>query len=166
MNIALVGFTNSYNDRQWLDMARAFLARHDPPCAWTDPQPHVFDLRGPHGRNFLDDRGQYDIVILFAIYNPPTGSRRLTKSLGRHVGQTALAANHARETWAERLAKTGARYLFVFRRPDSVTGEWLGEIPCYTKRPDQPGVFGVSIYQHNHHHASTPSPTPDPIQDR
>ena len=34
VTIALVGFTDSYNDRRWLEMAGAWVARHDP---WRSP---------------------------------------------------------------------------------------------------------------------------------
>jgi len=34
----------------------------------------VFDLRGENGQNFLDDQGEYDAVVLIAIYNPPMES--------------------------------------------------------------------------------------------
>ncbi|QOV88326.1 hypothetical protein [Humisphaera borealis] len=146
MNIALVGFTNSYNDQQWLEMARAWAAGHDPHRPSANATRHVFDLRGERGRNFLDDQGTYDIVILFAIYNPPQ-SANLQKSKGRQRGQTSLAVNHSRDNWAGRLSRTAARYLFIFRRPDSVSGEWLGEITHYEKLPEQAGVFGVSIYR-------------------
>jgi hypothetical protein len=149
VNIALVGFTDSYNDQQWLEMARAWLTRHDPALAhaWPAATRDRFDLRGDHGRNFLDDRGQYDVVVLFAIYNPPAQSAELHRALGRRRGQTSLAPSHSREDWAARLSRTGATYLFVFRRDDSVDGQWLGEIDPYQKHPETPGVFGVSIYQ-------------------
>lgn len=146
MNIALVGFTRSYNDQQWLQMAAAWIATNDPAVPWSAANQSVFDLRGETGRNFLDDPGEYDIVILFAIYNPPMQSPEFQKALGRRRGQTSLAINHSRENWAHRLARTKAKYLFVFRRDDSVDGEWLGEIDQYQKLPEQPGVFGVTIY--------------------
>ena len=147
MNIALVGFTNSYNDQRWLEMAGAWVAEHDPAMAWASARRTVFDLRGEKGLNFLDDRGEYDVVVLFAIYNPPMDSVEFQRALGRRRGQTSLAANHSRENWAERLSRTRAKYLFVFRRDDSVDGEWLGEIEQYEKQPEQAGVFGVSIYR-------------------
>jgi hypothetical protein len=149
VKIALVGFTDSYNDRQWLAMAGAWVARRDPALAqgWASAPREAFDLRGGHGRNFLDDRGEYDVVVLFAIFNPPAQSPDLRRSLGRQRGQQSLAANHSRENWAARLSRTGARYLFVFRRDESVDGEWLGEIDRYERQPESPGVFGVSIYQ-------------------
>jgi len=147
VNIALVGFTNSYNDQRWLEMAEAWAAEHDPERPWTSATRTIFDLRGEHGLNFLDDTGQYDVVVLFAIYNPPAPSVELQRSLGRRRGQTSLALNHSRENWTARLSRTSARVLFVFRRDDSVDGQWLGEIEHYEKHPDQPGVFGMSIYR-------------------
>lgn len=147
MDIALVGFTNSYNDQQWLEMARAWAAEHDPQSPWTNATRRVFDLRGEKGLNFLDDDGRYDVVILFAIYNPPPQSDELQKSKGLRRGQTSLAINHSRDNWVARLSRTSARYLFVFRRPDSVSGDWLGKIEHYERLPEQPGVFGVSIYR-------------------
>ena len=147
MKIALVGFTDSYNDQRWLEMAGAWVARHDPALTWTSATREVFDLRGEHGRNFLDDRGEYDVVVLFAVYNPPAQSAEFHRALGRRRGQTSLAANHSRENWAARLSRSGAKYLFVFRRDDSVDGEWLGEIDGYERQAESPGVFGVSIYQ-------------------
>jgi hypothetical protein len=147
VKIALVGFTDSYNDRQWLEMAGAWVARHDPALPWASAARQVFDLRGERGVNFLDDRGQYDVVVLFAIYNPPAQSAEFRRALGRRRGQTSLAANHSRANWTDRLSRTRARYLFVFRRDDSVDGEWLGEIDRYERLPESPGVFGVSTYQ-------------------
>jgi hypothetical protein len=149
VKIALVGFTDSYNDQQWLEMAAAWVARHDPPLtpAWASANRQVFDLRGRHGRNFLDDTGECDVVVLFAIYNPPPDSPEFRRALGRQRGQTSLATNHSRETWATRLSQTNAKYLFVFRRDDSIDGQWLGEINGYEKHPERPGVFGLSIYQ-------------------
>ncbi len=149
MNIALVGFTNSYNDQQWLKMAAAWVAEHDPAQvpAWESAKPRRFDLRGESGLNFLDDQGEYDFVVLFAIFNPPIQSPEFQEALGRQRGQTSLALNHSRENWANRLSRTRAKYLFVFRRDDSINGEWLGEIEHYARKPEQPGVFGVSIYR-------------------
>ncbi len=150
MNIALVGFTNSYNDQQWLAMAGAWVAEQEPAAgwssAWAAADRTVFDLRGEKGLNFLDDCGEYDVVVLFAIYNPPAGSGELQRALGRRRGQTSLAANHSRDNWAARLSRTRAKYLLVFRRPDSVDGDWLREIEHYEKQPEQAGVFGMSIY--------------------
>lgn len=147
--MALVGFTRSYNDLQWLEKARVWAAAHEPAVAeaWTTATQSVFDLRGDSGRNFLDDAGEYEVVVLFAIYNPPTESPDFRKALGRRSGQTSLAPNHSRERWTHRLSGTGARILFVFRREDSVDGRWLGEIDRYEKLPEQEGVFGVSIYR-------------------
>jgi hypothetical protein len=146
MNIALVGFTRSYNDLRWLEMADAWLAEHDPAVPWASAKNAIFDLRGQNGQNFLDDVGEYDAVVLFAIFNPPNESREFQRALGRRRGQTSLAPNHSRQTWAHRLTRTNAKYLFVFRRDDSVDGQWLGEIDHYQKLPEQQGVFGVSIY--------------------
>ena len=147
MRIALVGFTDSYNDRRWLEMAGAWVARHDPALPWASAARRVFDLRGGQGVNFLDDRGEYDAVVLFAIYNPPAEGAAFRRAVGRRRGQTSLAANHSRENWVGRLSRTRARYLFVFRRDDSVDGEWLGEVDRYERLAETPGVFGVSIYR-------------------
>jgi hypothetical protein len=147
VDIALVGFTRSYNDLQWLEMAGAWVAAHEPAMPWAVAAQTVFDLRGENGRNFFDDDGEYDVVVLFAIYNPPIESGEFRKALGRRRGQTSLALNHSRQTWAHRLSRTRAKYLFVFRRDDSVDGQWLGEIDEYNRLPEQPGVFGVSIYE-------------------
>ncbi len=147
MNIALVGFTNSYNDQRWLEMAGAWVAEHDPAMPWRPATRTVFDLRGANGLNFLDDRGEYGVVVLFAIYNPTMQSAQFQRALGRRRGQTSLAVNHSRENWAERLSRTQAKYLLIFRRDDSVDGEWLGEIEHYEKQPEQAGAFGVSIYR-------------------
>ena len=147
MNIALVGFTNSYNDQRWLEMAGAWMAEHDPASAWASATRKVFDLRGENGLNFLEDRGEYDVVVLFAIYNPPTQSMAFQRALGRRRGQTSLAANHSRENWTARLSHTRAKYLFIFRRDDSIDGEWLGEIEHYGRQPERAGVFGMSIYR-------------------
>lgn len=147
MNIALVGFTNSYNDQRWLEMAGAWVGEHDPAMAWASASRCVFDLRGSSGLNFLDVRGQYDVVILFAIFNPPMQSREFQRAVGRRSGQTSLPANHSRENWAERLSRSGAKYLLIFRRDDSVDGDWLGEINHYERHPERPGVFGMSVYE-------------------
>ena len=149
MTIALVGFTDSYNDRRWLEMAGAWVARHDPALPWASAARQVFDLRGGRGANFLDDRGEYDVVVLFAIYNPPADSAAFRRAVGRRRGQTSLAANHSRANWTGRLSRTRARYLFVFRRDDSVDGAWLGEIDRYERLAESPGVFGVSTYRRN-----------------
>jgi hypothetical protein len=146
VDIALVGFTGSYNDLQWLEMAGAWVGAHEPGMGWESARRWVFDLRGEGGRNFLDDGGEYDVVVLFAIYNPPMESREFRQALGRRRGQTSLALNHSREAWGERLSRTVAKYLFVFRRDDSVDGEWLGEIEGYERLVESPGVFGVSVY--------------------
>jgi len=146
VDIALVGFTGSYNDLRWLEMAGAWIGAHEPAMPWASATQTVFDLRGENGQNFLNDDGEYDAVVLFAIYNPPSESREFRRAVGRRRGQTSLAPNHSRETWANRLSRTRAKYLFVFRRDDSVDGQWLGEIDQYHKLPEQPGVFGVSIY--------------------
>jgi hypothetical protein len=149
VDIALVGFTRSYNDLQWLEMVRAWAAAHDPAMAeaWTTATQKVFDLRGGAGRNFLDDGGEYGVVVLFAVYNPPTDSPDFRKALGRRSGPTSLAPNHSRERWAHRLSGTRAKLLFVFRREDSVDGRWLGDLDRYEKLPEEPGVFGMSIYR-------------------
>lgn len=147
MDIALVGFTRSYNDYQWLVMAGAWVAANEPEMAWASADKSVFDLRGEGGQNFLDNDGDFDAVILFAIYNPPAESKELRQALGRRRGQTSLATNHSRDAWADRLSRTKAKYLFVFRRDNSVDGQWLGEIDQYLKLPEQLGVFGVSIYR-------------------
>ena len=146
MKIALVGFTRSYNDLRWLEMAGDWVTAHEPSMPWASAAQKVFDLRGEKRKNFLDDTGEYDVVVLFAIYNPPTGSQEFAQALGRCQGQTSLAPNHSREAWANRLSRTRAKYLFVFRRDDSVDGRWLGEIDPYNRLLEQPGVFGVSIY--------------------
>ena len=147
VDIALVGFTNSYNDQRWLEMAGAWVAAHDPAMAWASAGRIVFDLRGANGSNFLNDQGEYGAVVLFAIYNPPMHSVPFQRAIGRQRGQTSLAANHSRDNWAARLSRTRAKYLFIFRRDDSINGDWLGEIEHYEKSPEQPGVFGVSIYR-------------------
>ena len=146
MKIALVGFTGSYNDSRWLEMAGAWVASHEPELPWGLAERAVFDLRGANGQNFLNDDGEYDVVILFAIYNPPSESWGFRRALGRRRGQTSLAPNHSRDSWVNRLSRTKAKYLFVFRRDDSVDGQWLGEIDQYHRQPEQSGVFGVSIY--------------------
>jgi len=146
VDIALVGFTRSYNDQQWLKMAAAWVAANEPAMSWGSAAQTAFDLRGEAGRNFLDDRGEYEIVILFAIYNPPTPSPEFQKALGRRRGQTSLALNHSQKNWADQLSRTKAKYVFVFRRDNSVDGQWLGEIDHYQKLPEQVGVFGMSIY--------------------
>jgi hypothetical protein len=147
--MALVGFTRSYNDLQWLEMARVWAAAHEPAMAeaWATARQKVFDLRGEAGRNFLDHAGEYEVVVLFAIYNPPADSPDFRKALGRRRGQTSLALNHSRERWAHRLSATRAKVLFVFRREDSVDGRWLGDIDGYEKLPEESGVFGLSIYR-------------------
>ncbi len=106
--MALVGFTRSYNDLQWLEMARVWAAEHEPAMgeAWATATQRIFDLRGGAGRNFLDDEGEYEVVVLFAIYNPPADSPDFRKALGRRRGQTSLAPNHSRERWARRLSGT------------------------------------------------------------
>jgi hypothetical protein len=149
VNIALVGFTNSYNDQQWLKMAKAWVAQHDPALAvaWDTAKQSVHDLRGDHGSNFLDDRGEYDVVVLFAIFHPSGDSSELRRALGRNRGQTSLASNHSRDNWAARLSRSKAKYLLVFRRPDSVSGEWLGQIERYAQQPERPGAFGLSVYR-------------------
>lgn len=128
-------------------MAGAWMAERDPAMPWETATRSVFDLRGQSGRNFLDDRGEYDIVVLFAIYNPPMQSAEFQRALGRRSGQTSLAINHSRENWTAHLSRTKAKYLFVFRRDDSIDGEWLGEIDRYEKLPERAGVFGMSIYR-------------------
>lgn len=161
MDIALVGFTRSYNDLQWLEMVRAWAVAHEPAMAeaWATAAQTVFDLRGENGRNFLDDEGEYEVVVLFAIYNPPAESPELRKALGRRRGQTSLALNHSRERWVHRLSGTRAKVLFVFRREDSVDGGWLGDIDRYEKLPEKTGVFGVSIYRRlSEGHPPPPSP--------
>ena len=55
--------------------------------------------------NFLDDRGEYDAVVLFAIYNPPSPSPAFRRAVGRRRGQASLAANHSRENWTDRLSR-------------------------------------------------------------
>src|SRR4051794_11718661 len=100
-------------------MVGAWLADHDASMAWTQARHTVFDLRGPGRLNFLDDVGEYDVVVLFAIFNPPLESKELRRAIGRRQGQTSLAANHSRQNWVARLSGTKARYLFVFRRDDS-----------------------------------------------
>jgi hypothetical protein len=139
VNIALVGFTRSYNDFQWLEMAGAWVAAREPAIPWASATKAVFDLRGENGQNFLDDDGEYDAVVLFAIYNPPGEGRELQRALGRRRGQTSLAPNHSRQAWTDRLSRTKAKYLFVFRRDDSVDGQWLGEIDHYRRLPERPG---------------------------
>jgi len=146
VNIALVGFTNSYNDQRWLEMAEAWAAEHDPDLLWTPARRMVFDLRGERGLNFLNDCGRYDVVVLFAIFNPPMQSVEFQRALGRRRGQTSLALNHSRDNWVTRLSRTSAKYLFIFRRDDSINGEWLGQIEHFQKQPERLGVFGVSIY--------------------
>ena len=91
-----MGFTRSYNDLQWLEMARVWAAAHEPVMAeaWATATQQVFDLRGGAGRNFLDDGGEYEVVVLFAIYNAPTDSPDFRKALGRRSGQTSLALNY------------------------------------------------------------------------
>src|SRR5947209_15077122 len=66
VDIALVGFTRSYNDLQWLEMVRVWAAAHEPAMAeaWATATQKVFDLRGGAGRNFLDDGGEYEVVVL------------------------------------------------------------------------------------------------------
>ena len=148
VRIALVGFTNSYNDLQWLEMARVWGAKHDSAMAtaWESARRPVFDLRGPAGQNFLDDAGRYDVVVLFAIYNPPVDSAEFQRAFAINRGQTSLAINHSRENWTARLSRSMAKYLFVFRRDNSIDGSWLGEIEHYLKHPERAGVFGFSIY--------------------
>lgn len=149
MKLALVGYTDSYNDRQWQAMAGDWVARNDPALAsaWPNAAREIFDLRGANGRNFLDDRGEYDAVVLFAIYNPPAGDPTALRRALRQRGQQSLPPNHSRDNWAARLARTDAKYLFVFRRPDSVDGRWLGAIDGYEKDPETLGVFGLSVYR-------------------
>jgi hypothetical protein len=147
VDIALVGFTNSYNDQRWLEMAGAWVAEHDPATAWASARRIVFDLRGACGSNFLDDQREYGAVVLFAIYNPPMHSAQFQRAIARPRGQTSLAENHSRDNWAARLSRTRAKLLFIFRRDDSISGEWLGEIEHYERSPEHAGVFGVSIYR-------------------
>ena len=96
MDVALVGFTRSYNDLQWLEMAGAWVAAREPSMPWATATRTTFDLRGEGCRNFLDDTGVYDAVVLFAIYNPPAESEAFRKALGSRRGQTSLASNHSR----------------------------------------------------------------------
>src|ERR1700710_788229 len=114
-------------------MAGAWVAAHEPTMPWASATQTVFDLRGENGQNFLDGQGEYDAVVLFAIYNPPMESQEFRQALGRRCGQTSLSLNHSRDAWTNRLSQTKAKYLFVFRRDDSVDGQWLGEINQYNR---------------------------------
>ena len=83
MKITLIGFTDSYNDQRWLEMVGAWVAQHDPALAWALATREVFDLRGKDGSNFLDDRGEYDVVVLLPTVVPSFTSRRFSSSASR-----------------------------------------------------------------------------------
>ena len=91
MDLALVGFTNSYNDKRWLEMAAAWVAEHDPALPGASATRKVFDLRGANGVNFLDDAGEYGVVVLFAIYNPPKHSAETRYGTPRTTCVTSAA---------------------------------------------------------------------------
>jgi hypothetical protein len=80
VKIALVGFTDSYNDQRWLEIAGAWVARHALALAWASATREVFDLRGKHGSNFLDDSGS---MTSSSASPSTTRRRRARRSIGR-----------------------------------------------------------------------------------
>jgi hypothetical protein len=121
---ANVGWTGSEADHDRLTWAVGWMIEAHPalPCTkerWTFED---FDLGAD--RDFLLDRGRYDLVILHLLYDVRhawTGNR----------GMFALSPWHDPERWRVRLRATQAAFIFTFGDWTEVSGETLGRIEGY-----------------------------------
>lgn len=143
LRIGLVGWEGSGTDRSMLRWAEDYLSsteersysKYDEESKWGTTTKYDIDIadRWEHadkdfinlaqGRDFLEEQGTYDIVILCWVFGPTT--YRGTE------GGLNVSKKHTSEEWKTRLTATGAKYIFAFGDETEVGGEYLGSIPGY-----------------------------------
>lgn len=90
------------------------------------------------GKDFLLDKGRYDIVALHYLFGPPPNYSLLP-------GNEFLVSPHQnKENWRKRLLETGAEVIVTFGSFTEVSYFYLGDLPGYdVKTYKLPGVWSV-----------------------
>jgi hypothetical protein len=143
LRLGLVGWEGSGTDRSMLRWAGDYLSsteersydRFDQESKWGTATNYDADIAErwedadkdfinlAQGRDFLEESGTYDVVILCWIFGPTT--YRGTE------GVLNVSKKHTPEEWKARLVATGAKYIFAFGNKTEVGGHYLGSIPGY-----------------------------------
>jgi hypothetical protein len=117
------------NDRHHIDMVYAWLADNGYSMEYFRPQIRTDDFIDLNdGRDFLQERHEYEMVILHHVYSP-----HKLKHPRNPLGQSPFRYSryHSKEEWVSRLIGTGAAFIFAFGNYDEVCGDYLGELPGY-----------------------------------
>lgn len=125
--IAHVGWTKSPEDLGRLELWFKYLdSINKPEYQWLKPV--FFDLG--KGKDFLNDNGQYQAVILHFIFRGGFYVKQ-----GIQVKQSALRISELSSwgAWRKRLAATGADYITSFGGISEVSGSYLCDVPSYGK---------------------------------
>lgn len=128
---------------------RAALAR------WIiENRPHLFKARQVKhtfidlhkGKDFLTDRGRYDVVALHYLFGPPDDRLDAVAHLREQMGGNdfLISRRHSRDNWRNRLLQTGAEVIVAFGGGTEVSRAYLGDLPGYdVKTYHQPGTYSV-----------------------
>lgn len=144
LSIGNVGSFDSPNDVNRVYMMSDWLASKDPQYAEGVTQFSHDNIDLNSGRDFLKESLNYDIVVLHDIFNPLDAGDRNRK------GIFSTSPHHKSEIWVNKLASSGADYIFVFGSWGEIGGWWLGDIPGYDK------IKGSSEYQTVYRNQSLP----------
>jgi hypothetical protein len=124
ITIGNIGSFGSLNDQNRLYMVDDWLFRNDP--EYVDGASYSHDnVDLNHGRDFLRESKSYNVIVLHDIYNPVDDVDR------QKGGIFSVSPHHGPGQWVQKLAASGADYIFVFGSWGEIGGWWLGEIPGY-----------------------------------
>lgn len=133
-SLANVGWLNNAQDIARMATVFTWLLSHgfdDEGCVQDD-----IDLQ--HGRDFLAEEREYDVVVLHHLYADPLG-------LYSASGQLGLSPHHAAEKWRNRLMDTKARAILAFGFSSEIAGAYLGEISGYRMTAEEWGTAYIRI---------------------
>jgi hypothetical protein len=135
----------SREDRSRMIVALSLWLRHERPpkgVNWKNDTVNLAD-----GRDFLDEKERYDIVVLHSIFHPRGEvTEALRRDLAEQVGPAALlSSRHAVPAWQRRLERSGAKYIIVCAgQPFTLDGWQLGELEGY-EIAERDGI--VTVYR-------------------
>lgn len=115
------------NDQWHVDAAFKWLDNNTEDAEWLfyrNRRDDYIDLND--GRDFLQERSNYDIVILHMVYSPDELDYR-----GKEGSIFNISPLHNPRNWRNRLVSTGAKYIFAFGDTNEVSGRYLGRLPGY-----------------------------------
>jgi SPP1 gp7 family putative phage head morphogenesis protein len=120
------------NDERRSVRAAMWLLDHGEEMAEVKHDP--INLKG--GRDYLKEASKHDVVVLHSIYQGKLEAEgQIKELLESGMAPASVSDQHSPEAWRVRLAKSGAKHIFVFSdQSHSLNSRHLGDIPGYTKK--------------------------------